>query len=68
MAGSSEAPSGIPSVNEDLETMIVNVNQVEAHQSDLSPLKKLLLREVELTKWVRIDCESFRPVTCSLIQ
>ena len=48
MAGSSGHAS------EDLETS-ASVYQVEAHQSDLSPLRELLLHDSDLTKWVRTE-------------
>ena len=50
MAGSS-GHAVLPS--EDLETKIASVYQVQAHQSDLSPLRELLLHDSDLTKWVR---------------
>ena len=52
MAGSS-GHAGLPS--EELETKIADVYQVQAHQSDLSPLRDLLLSDSDLTKWVRTE-------------
>ena len=52
MAGSS---GHVGLLNEDLKSKIASVYQVEAHQSDLNPLRELLLHDVDLTKWVRTE-------------
>ena len=52
-------------LSEDLETKIASVYQVQAHQSDLSPLRELLLRDGDLTKWVRTEWK-LKPSTLNL--